>query len=458
MLRAITATLPAIVAVGLCTAPVSDVRGATTSDAAIAATMPKVIAWRRDLHQHPELGNRETRTSKLVADHLRSLGLEVRTGIAHTGVVGVLRGQRAGPVIAMRADMDALPVTEETDVPFKSLVRTEYRGEQVGVMHACGHDAHTAILMGVAQVLAGMRAELPGTVVFVFQPAEEGAPDGEEGGSRVMLRENALDPKPEAIFGLHVWSTVRAGDVAYRSGPTMAGSDRFRILVHGRQTHGAQPWRGVDPIVAAAQVVTSLQTIVSRQTDITRTPVVVTVGSIKGGIRFNIIPDSVEMYGTFRTYEPDVREQTMTRIRTAAENAAAASGATATFELQPGTNVPTVNDPALTARVVPALQRALGSEHVTPMPYVTAAEDFGAYAATVPGFFFFVGTTPRGQDPETAPSNHSPRFFLDERALDTGLKAMLGIALDYLGSAPAKPGGAPSGPEVGSTRGSLSNQ
>jgi amidohydrolase len=438
MPRAINATLAAVVGILLCSAHASHVRASTAVDAAIAATMPKVVGWRRDLHQHPELGNRETRTSKLVADHLRSLGLEVRTGIAHTGVVGVLRGRIAGPVIALRADMDALPITEETDLPFRSLVTTEYRGEQVGVMHACGHDAHTAILMGVAQVLASRRAELPGIVVFVFQPAEEGAPEGEEGGARVMLRENALDPRPEAIFGLHVWSTVRAGDVAYRSGPTMAGSDRFRIVVRGRQTHGAQPWRGVDPIVAAAQVVTSLQTIVSRQTDITRTPVVVTVGSIKGGIRFNIIPDSVEMYGTFRTYEPDVREQTMTRIRTAAENAAAASGATATFELQPGTNVPTVNDPELTARVVPALQRALGSEHVTQMPYVTAAEDFGAYAATVPGFFFFVGTTPPGQDPETAPSNHSPRFFLDERALDTGLKAMLGIALDYLESAPAR--------------------
>ena len=234
------------------------------TDAAIKDVLPRVVAWRRDLHAHPELGNRETRTAKLVADHLRSLKLEVRTGIAHTGVVGVLRGGKPGPVIAIRADMDALPVTEETDVPFKSLVKTEYRGQQVGVMHACGHDGHVAVLMGVAQVLAGMRAQLPGTVVFVFQPAEEGSPDGEEGGARLMLKENALEPRPEAMFGMHLWATLGVGEIGYRAGPTMAGTDTFRLLVTGRQTHGGQPWRGVDPIVTAAQIITSMQTVVSR--------------------------------------------------------------------------------------------------------------------------------------------------------------------------------------------------
>jgi amidohydrolase len=433
---------PGLVALGIvlgaaASSAYAETPGAKTSiDARIAATMPQVIAWRRDIHEHPELGNREIRTSRLVADHLRSLGLEVRTGLAHTGVVGVLRGRRAGPVIALRADMDALPVTEETDVPFRSVVKTEYRGEQVGVMHACGHDGHTAILMGVAQVLAGLRDELSGTVLFVFQPAEEGAPDGEQGGATLMLEENALDPRPEAMFGLHLWSTVRAGEVAYRPGPTMAGSDRFRIAVHGRQTHGGQPWRGVDPIVAAAQIVTSLQAVVSRQTDITQTPVVVTVGSIKGGIRFNIIPDSVEMLGTIRTYDAAVREQTIARVRNVAENAARANGATATLEILPGTNVPLINDATLTARILPSLQRAVGRDRVVEMPYVTAAEDFAWYAAAVPAFFLFVGVTPPDRDPATVPANHSPLFFLDERGLDTGVRSMLGIALGYLGSTP----------------------
>ena len=406
-------------------------------DAAVSGVMPKVVAWRRDIHAHPELGNRETRTAKLVADHLRSLKLEVRTGVAHTGVVGVLRGGKPGPVIAIRADMDALPVTEQVDVPFKSLVRTEYRGEQVGVMHACGHDGHTAILMGVAQVLASMRAQLPGTVVFVFQPAEEGAPDGEEGGSKLMLKENALDPRPEAMFGLHLWATIGVGDIGYRLGPVMAGSDTFRMVVTGRQTHGGQPWRGVDPIVTAAQIITSMQTVVSRQTDITQTPVVVTVGAIKGGIRNNIIPESVEMLGTIRTYDPTVREKTIERVRNIAEHVALANGATAAFEIQ-GSNVPLVSNPALTARMLPSLQRAAGAEHVREIPYITAAEDFGAFAQAVPSLYFFVGTTPAGQDLATVSSNHSPRFYMDEQALDIGLRAMLAVALDYLtGKAPS---------------------
>jgi amidohydrolase len=401
-------------------------------DGAAAAVKQKVIAWRRDIHEHPELGNRETRTAKLVADHLRSLKLDVRTGVAHTGVIGVLRGGKPGPVIGIRADMDALPVTEETDVPFKSVVKTEFRGEHVGVMHACGHDGHVAMLMGIAEVLASMRADLRGTVVFVFQPAEEGPPEGEEGGAKLILKENALDPRPEAMFGMHLWVPLRVGEIGYRSGPFLAGSDRFRIVVTGRQTHGGQPWRGVDPIVAAAEIVTSMQTIVSRRTNITQTPAVVTVGAIKGGIRFNIIPDTVEMIGTIRTYEPAVREQTIAHLRDVAEHGALANGATATLEITPPSNYPLVNDPALTARMLPTLQRVVGGEHVRELGHLTVAEDFAEYGRVMPSLMFLVGVTPEDKDPETAPPNHSPLLFVDERSLDVGVRTMLAVALDYL--------------------------
>jgi len=303
-------------------------------------------------------------------------------------------------------------------------------------MHACGHDGHVAVLMGVAQVLAGMRAQLPGTVVFVFQPAEEGSPDGEEGGARLMLKENALEPRPEAMFGMHLWATLGVGEIGYRAGPTMAGTDTFRLLVTGRQTHGGQPWRGVDPIVTAAQIITSMQTVVSRQTDITRMPVVVSVGVIKGGIRNNIIPDSVDMLGTIRTYNATVREQTIGRVRNVAEHVAMANGATATLEILPGSNPPLVNDSALTARMLPSLRRAAGDGHVAEMSYVTAGEDFAEFARAVPSLYFFVGTTPASQDPATAPSNHSPRFYMDEQALDMGVRAMLAVALDYLAGKP----------------------
>ena len=283
--------------------------------AAVDAVMPQVVAWRRDFHQHPELSNREFRTSKIVAEELRKLGLDVKTGIAHTGVVGILEGGKPGPTIALRADMDGLPVTEQVDVPFKSLATAEYRGEKVGVMHACGHDGHTAMLLGTAKVLAGLRKELSGTVMFVFQPAEEGAPEGERGGASLMLEQGLFtQAKPEAVFGLHLWSSLNAGQVGYRAGPLMAASDRFHIVVHGRQTHGARPWGGVDPIVTAAQIVLGLQTIVARQVDITQYPAIVSVGAIKGGIRNNIIPDSVELVGTFRTFYPKVRAQIVGRI------------------------------------------------------------------------------------------------------------------------------------------------
>ena len=411
--------------------------GAAVSDAnlqaAATAAMPQVLAWRRDFHQHPELSNREFRTSKIVAEQLRALGLEVRTGIAHTGVVGILRGGKPGPTIALRADMDALPVTEQVDVPFKSVATAEYRGEKVGVMHACGHDGHTAVLLGAAKVLAGMKAELPGTVMFVFQPAEEGAPDGERGGASLMLDEGLFaTTKPDAMLGLHLWSALNTGLIGYREGSLMAASDRFKMVVKGRQTHGSRPWNGVDPIVTAAQIVGAMQTIVSRQVDITRYPAVVSVGAIKGGIRNNIIPDSVEMVGTFRTFDPAVRTQIIDSIKRTAEGVAAAQGATVEFELGDDPNPVVVNDPALTARAVASLQRVAGQDNVKVMPFVTGSEDYAYYGSVVPAFFYFVGVTPPGQDAATAPSNHSPQFFIDEGSLPVALKTLLGATVDFL--------------------------
>ena len=325
-------------------------------DAAVQGVRGRMVEWRRDIHRNPELGNREVRTSKLVADHLKSLGLEVRTGIAHTGVMGILRGGRPGRVVALRADMDALPVTEQTDLPFKSVATGEYRGEKVGVMHACGHDGHTAILMGVASVLAGMRKGLPGTVMFVFQPAEEGPPEGERGGAPLMLEEGLFSQiKPDAMFGLHLRAELNVGKIGYRSGPMMAGSDRFRVVVTGRTAHGGRPWDGVDAIVTASQVVLGLQTIVARQTDITRAPVVVTVGSIKGGVRYNIIADTVELVGTVRSFDPQMRRQTLESIERIATQTALAAGATARFEPDDRPNKVVVNDPALTEQMLPTL-------------------------------------------------------------------------------------------------------
>jgi amidohydrolase len=357
----------------------------------------------------------------------------VQTGIAHTGVVGVLKGGKPGPVVALRADMDALPVTEQVDLPFKSTVSAEYRGEKVGVMHACGHDGHTAILLGAAKVLAGLRSELPGTVMFIFQPAEEGAPDGERGGASLMLDEGLFaSSKPEAVFGLHLWSAMNTGKIGYREGSLMAASDRFKLVVKGRQTHGSRPWGGVDPIVTAAQIVTALQTIVSRQVNITEYPAVVSVGAIKGGIRNNIIPESVEMVGTFRTFDPAVREQVIESIKRISSQTAAAAGATTVFELGGDPNPVVVNDPALTARAVASLQRAAGGNRVEVMPFVTGAEDFAYYGQKVPAFFYMVGVTPKGQDAAAAPSNHSPLFFVDEAALPVAVRTILGAAVDYL--------------------------
>ncbi len=405
-------------------------------DAAAKRLQADVLAWRRDFHQHPELSNREERTAAKVAEHLRRLGLKPRIGIAHHGVVAIIEGGRPGPRIALRADMDALPVTEQVDVPFASKATTAFNGQQTGVMHACGHDAHTAILMGVAEALVAMKAELPGQVMLVFQPAEEGAPPPEKGGASLMLKEGLFeDFKPEAMFGLHVMSTLPAGTLGYRKGPLMAASDFFSVQVTGRQTHGSRPWGGIDPIVASAAVIDNLQSVVSRRTDIAALPAVLTIGSIHGGIRHNIIPDEVKMLGTLRTFDDGQRTRIVDDMRNVIESVAHAHGAKGVLEIGPSPGNPvTYNDPALTARVLPSLQAAAGTEKVVEVPLVTGAEDFSWYARQVPSVFFFVGATAPGIDPATAPSNHSPLFRLDESALDLGLRAMLQASLDYLES------------------------
>ena len=404
-------------------------------DRAADAVEAQVIAWRRDLHEHPELGNREFRTAEIVRAHLVALGFdEVRTGVAHTGVVGLLRGALPGPVVALRADMDALPVAEEVDLPFASKVRATWNGDDVGVMHACGHDCHVAILMGVASVLAGLRAQLRGSVKFIFQPAEEMPPEGEEGGAKMMIAEGALEnPVPQAIFGLHVTSFLPLGVLGFRPGPTMASSDRLHITVHGKQTHGAAPWLGVDPIVTAAQVVLGLQTVISRGTDITREPAVVTIGMIRGGVRDNIIPDSVEMRGTIRTFDEEMRDDIHERVTTLAESVARGSRASCAVCIDKKYPV-TINDPALTEAMVPTLSRVAGPDRVELIPKVTGSEDFSFFQRIVPGLFFFVGVTPPEVNPKDAYSNHSPRFFADERALVLGVRSLAHLACDWLES------------------------
>ncbi len=391
-------------------------------DAAIAAAVDriesKVVAWRRDLHAHPELGNREFRTSKIVAEHLGALGIEVHEKVAHTGVVGLLKGGLPGPVVALRADIDALPVTEEVDVPFRSQVKTEWSGQQCGVMHACGHDAHTSILMGVAEVLAGVRDRIPGTVKFIFQPAEEGPPEGERGGAQLMIEEKCLEnPKVGAIFGLHVTSTHHVGKVGYRSGPLMASSDEMR--------------RGVDPIVVASQIVMGLQAIVSRQMNITQEPSVVTVGVFNGGVRKNIIPDDVRMEGTIRSFDEQQRSDIHAHVKRISEMIAAAGGAQAKVQIARGYDV-VVNDPALTEWSIPTLARVAGDANVGVMDKVCGAEDFSFYQKVVPGFFFRIGCIPPEVDLRKAVPNHSPRFFMDERCLRVGVKAMSSLAADWL--------------------------
>ncbi|MDP9198745.1 MAG: amidohydrolase [Pseudomonadota bacterium] len=402
-------------------------------DAAAAALVPQVIEWRRDFHRHPELANREFRTAAKVADHLRSLGLEVRTGMAHTGVVALITGALPGPTILLRADMDGLPVTERTDVRFRSTATGEFRGRPVGVMHACGHDAHTAMLMGTAQVLAGMRERLPGKVLLVFQPAEEGVPEGERGGAPLMLQEGLLDiAKPDAAFALHVGSKLNTGAVEFRPGPLMAGSDFFRIVVTGRQGHGSRPWQGVDAIVVAAQIVNAVQTIVSRQLDITELPAVVSIGAINGGVRHNIIAETVEMLGTIRTFSLAMRQDIIDRIGRTVTHVAESHGASGKLEMMPAPNPVLENDPALTERAAASLRAVLGDDAVKTSNLLTVAEDFAHISQRVPSFYYWMGVTPPGQDAATAPDNHSDLFFVDEAALSVGMRTMLRIAVDYL--------------------------
>jgi len=400
-------------------------------DARTEKALPGVVAMRRDFHQNPELGNRELRTSKIVAERLRALGIEVTTGVAKTGVVGLLKGGRPGPVVALRSDMDALPVTEEVDLPFKSTVRTEWNGRETGVMHACGHDNHMAILLGAAEVLAGMRASLPGTVKFIFQPAEEGPPPGEEGGADVMVREGVLEnPKVDAIFGLHVFPN-EVGTLAWRARGFMAASDTLAIRVRGSQTHGALPWRGVDPIVVSSQIVLALQTIISRQSDLTVAPAIVTIGAFNGGNRSNIIPDEVRLEGTIRSFDPEMRKQIHERVRRTAAKIAESAGATAEVTITESTAI-TYNDPALTERIAPTLKRVAGAKARPDSLPTTTAEDFSYYQEKVPGVFFFLGVRPDSVPADQAAPNHSPRFFADEAALGTGVRAMASVAVDYL--------------------------
>lgn len=394
----------------------------------------KIIAWRRDLHANPELGNRETRTAEIIAKHLKSLGLEVKTGVAHTGVVGLLKGGKPGPVVALRADMDALPVTERVNIPFASKVKTQYNGQEVGVMHACGHDTHVAILMGVAELLSGMRKDLKGTVKFIFQPAEEGVPYGEQGGAELMVKEGVLEnPKVDAIFGLHINSQTDVGKIGYRPGGTMASVNDMRIIVKGRQAHGASPWSSVDPIVTAAQIVTNLQTIVSRNLNITENAGIVTIGSIKGGVRSNIIPEEVEMMGTIRALSKEDEDLLIKRIKTIAVNTGEAMGAEVTVQIPYASHYPvTYNDPTLTAKMLPTLEKSAGASNVFLRPAQTGAEDFSFYQEKVPGLFFFLGGAPKGSDVKNLPSHHTPDFFIDESGFTLGVKTLTNLTLDYM--------------------------
>lgn len=394
----------------------------------------RMIQDRRHLHQHPELSNREVDTAAYLARRLKKLGLPVQTGVARTGVIAVLEGGRPGPVVALRADMDGLPVVEEVDVPFRSTQRSTYDGKDVGVMHACGHDGHMAILLGVAEVASRLKAQWPGTLKLIFQPAEEGAPAAEEGGAELMVREGVLSraPRPEVIFGLHLFSQWDVGQIAYRAGAAMASSDDLTITVRGRQTHGARPWAGIDPIVVSAQIVEGLQTLVSRQMDISQAPVIVTIGKIEGGVRNNIIPDEVVMKGTLRALDTGMQKDLHERVRRTAEKIAESAGATARVEIGAGHAYPvTVNDPELTRRMLPSLRRVAGENNVFEVPPMLGAEDFSFFAREIPGLFLFVGVRTPGEPAQDWAANHSPRYRMDESALRVGLRVLSNLALDY---------------------------
>lgn len=397
----------------------------------------KIIDWRRDFHQNPELGNHEFRTAEIIAKHLKSLGIEVTTGVAKTGVVGILKGGKLGPVVALRADMDGLPVIERTSLPFASKVKTQFNGQEVVAMHACGHDSHMAILMGVAEVLSSMKKDLKGTVKFIFQPAEEGPPFGEEGGAELMVKEGVLEnPKVDVVFGLHINSQTEVGKITYRPGGTMAAVNDMKITVKGQQAHGAYPWSSIDPIVVSAQIINAIQTIVSRNLNVTENAGVVTIGSIHGGVRSNIIPEEVVMMGTVRNLSKEDEEMFIKRIKTIVTKTAEAAGATAEVKIPFSVRYPvTYNNPSLTNKMLPTLQALAGKDNIVLKPAVTGAEDFSFFQEKVPGLFIFLGGMPKGQDPLKAPSHHTPDFFIDESGFTLGVKALSNLTVDYMETA-----------------------
>ena len=395
------------------------------------AILPKIIEWRRHIHQNPELSNREVKTGEYIAAHLRSLGLEVKTGVARTGVVAILKGGKPGPVIGLRADMDALPVQERVDIPFKSTVKAEYLGQTVSVMHACGHDSHVAMLMGTAEVLTAMKKDIAGTIKFIFQPAEEGPPGDEEGGAPLMVKEGVMDdPKVDVIFGMHIGSDIEIGKLEYKAGAFMASSDWFTIKVKGKQAHGSAPWKGIDPIVTASQIINGLQTIVSRQTELTKAPVVITVGKINSGVRPNIIPEELIMEGNIRTLDSKMQKETHERIKKVASTIAEAMGATAEVSIDTKTLV-TYNTPSLVKMMLPSLETAAGKGNVGERDWTTGAEDFSFFGEKAPAFFFYIGGMPKGADRAKAPGHHTPDFFIDDSMLDTGVKAFCNLVFDY---------------------------
>jgi amidohydrolase len=392
----------------------------------------QVVEWRRHFHKNPELSNREEETAEYIADYLRDLGIKVETGVAHTGVVGVLEGGKEGPVVGLRADIDALPVKERADVPFKSMKTTTYLGKKVGVSHACGHDTHIAMLMGAATILADMKDDLHGTVKFIFQPAEEGAPPGEEGGAELMVKEGVLEnPDVDVIFGQHINSQTEVGKIRYRPEGTMAASDRFLITVKGKQTHGSTPWTGVDPIVTSAKIIEGLQSIISRQTELTKAAAVISVGKIEAGVRNNIIPEEAEMIGTIRTLDTQMQNIIHKKIRHVATKTAESMGATAEVVIQEGYPV-TYNDPELTDQMLPTLKGVAGTEDVILSDAITGAEDFSFYQKEVPGLYWFVGGMPKGMDPAEAPPHHTPDFYVEEKGMKLGVKTMVALTVDYM--------------------------
>ncbi|MCB0651042.1 MAG: amidohydrolase [Saprospiraceae bacterium] len=403
-----------------------------TISAKASAIESRVIEWRRDFHQNPELSNREFKTAEKIATHLRSLGLEVKTGVAHTGVVGILRGALPGPVVALRADMDALPVTERAPIAFASKEKSTFLGKEVGVMHACGHDTHVAMLMGAAEILTSMQKDLQGTVVFIFQPAEEGAPPGEEGGAELMVKEGVLkDNKVDVIFGLHINSLTEVGKIKYKPGGAMAAVNRLTIKVKGKQTHGSTPWTGVDPVTISAEIILGLQLIVSRQTELTKEAAVISIGKIEGGVRSNIIPEEVEMIGTIRTLDTDMQKIIHDKIRLTATKIAESWGAEAEVTIEKGYPV-TYNDPALTEKMLPTIQRTAGAENVILEHAKTGAEDFSFFANEVPGLFLFLGGMPIGKNPSEAGPHHTPDFYIDESGMKLGVETLCNLTLDYM--------------------------